>query len=115
MSHMSSPKEIIFADEARDKLAKGIRKLTDAVRPTLGPKGRNVGLDKSWGPPSITNDGNNIVKDIDLPDQYENMGVSMAKEVAEKLKDKCGDGTTTGTILLDALVQHGLKYIASGA
>lgn len=112
---MSNPKEIIYEQEARDKLAKGIHKLANAVRSTLGPKGRNVGLEKSWGAPTITNDGNSIVKDIELPDQYENMGVSMAKEVAAKLKDKCGDGTTTGTLLLDALVQTGIKFIASGA
>lgn len=112
---MSNPKEIIFEQEARNKLAKGIRQLADAVRPTLGPKGRNVGIEKSWGAPTITNDGNSIVKDIELPDQFENMGVSMAKEVAAKLKDKCGDGTTTGTLLLDALVQNGIKYIAAGA
>lgn len=112
---MSNAKEIVFEQEARDKLAKGIGQLADAVRHTLGPKGRNVGLEKSWGAPIITNDGNSIVKDIQLADQYENMGVAMAQEVASKLKDKCGDGTTTGTLLLDALVQHGIKYIASGA
>lgn len=112
---MPDAKEIIFEQEARDKLAKGIQKLADAVRATLGPKGRNVGLERSWGAPTITNDGNSIVKDIELSDQFENMGVSMAKEVASKLKDKCGDGTTTGTILLDAMVQLGLKYIAAGA
>lgn len=111
---MSEAKEIIFEQEARDKLAKGIQQLADAVRSTLGPKGRNVGLEKSWGAPTITNDGNSIVKDVELPDQYENMGVAMAQEVAAKLKDKCGDGTTTGTLLLDALVQHGIKYIAAG-
>ncbi|HEY4832430.1 MAG TPA: TCP-1/cpn60 chaperonin family protein, partial [Waddliaceae bacterium] len=92
---MPDAKEIIFEQEARDKLAKGIQKLADAVRATLGPKGRNVGLEKSWGAPTITNDGNSIVKDIELPDQFENMGVAMAKEVAAKLKDKCGDGTTS--------------------
>lgn len=112
---MSNAKEMIFEQAARDKLAKGIQKLADTVRPTLGPKGRNVGLEKSWGAPTVTNDGNSIVKDIELPDQFENMGVSMAKEVASKLKDKCGDGTTTGTILLDAMVQQGIKYIAAGA
>ncbi|MCH9627417.1 MAG: 60 kDa chaperonin [Chlamydiales bacterium] len=111
---MSDAKEIVFEQEARDKLAKGIQQLADAVRSTLGPKGRNVGLEKSWGAPTITNDGNSIVKDVELPDQYENMGVAMAQEVASKLKDKCGDGTTTGTLLLDALVQHGIKHIAAG-
>jgi len=112
---MADAKEIIFEQAARDKLAKGIQKLADTVRPTLGPKGRNVGLEKSWGAPTITNDGNSIVKDIELPDQFENMGVSMAKEVAAKLKDICGDGTTSGTILLDAMVQQGIKYIEAGA
>jgi len=112
---MSNPKEILFEQDARDKLAKGIRKLADTVRGTLGPKGRNVGIEKSWGAPTITNDGNTIVKDIELPDQFENMGVSMAQEVASKLKDKYGDGTTTGTLLLNELVQNGIKYIAAGA
>jgi chaperonin GroEL len=112
---MSNAKEIIFDEEARKKLAKGIRQLADAVSGTLGPKGKNVGLEKGWGAPTITNDGNSIVKDIELKDQYENMGVSMAKEVASKLKEKCGDGTTTGTLLLNTLVQEGIKYITSGA
>ncbi|MCP5469361.1 MAG: chaperonin GroEL [Chlamydiales bacterium] len=112
---MSDPKEIIFEHDARDKLARGIAQLADAVRATLGPKGRNVGLEKSWGAPTITNDGNSIVRDIELPDQFENMGVAMAQEVASKLKDICGDGTTTGTLLLDALVQHGVKFIAAGS
>lgn len=112
---MSNAKEIIFEEDARKKLAKGIKQLADAVAATLGPKGKNVGLDKSWGAPEITNDGNTIVKNIELKDQYENMGVSMAKEVAAKLKEKCGDGTTTATLLLNALVQEGVKYIASGA
>ncbi len=112
---MSDAKEIIFEEEARSKLAAGIKQLADAVRSTLGPKGRNVGLEKSWGAPTITNDGHSIVGDIELPDQFENMGVAMAQEVAAKLKDKCGDGTTTGTLLLDSLVKHGLKYIAAGA
>lgn len=111
---MSDAKDIIFDQAARDKLATGIHKLTNALRGTLGPKGRNVGLEKSWGPPIITNDGNSIVKEIELEDQFENMGAAMAKEVASKLKDTCGDGTTTGTVLLDALVQNGIKYIAAG-
>jgi chaperonin GroEL len=111
----SSPKEIIFEEEARELLLKGIKKLADVVAFTLGPKGRNVGLEKSWGAPTITNDGSSIVKDITLKDQYENMGVSMAKEVVQKIKEKCGDGTTTGTLLLSALCENGIKYIASGA
>lgn len=112
---MSSPKEIIFEEEARELLLAGIKKLADVVAFTLGPKGRNVGLEKSWGAPTITNDGSSIVKDIELKNRYENMGVSMAKEVVQKIKEKCGDGTTTGTLLLRALVENGVKNIASGA
>ncbi|NGX60559.1 MAG: 60 kDa chaperonin 5 [Chlamydiae bacterium] len=112
---MSEAKEIIFEQEAREKLAGGIKQLANAVRATLGPKGRNVGLERGWGAPTITNDGNSIVKDVELADQYEQMGVAMAQEVAAKIKEKCGDGTTTGTLLLDALVEHGIKYIAAGA
>lgn len=111
----SKPKEIIFEEEARDLLLAGIKKLADVVTFTLGPKGRNVGLEKSWGAPTITNDGNSIVKDIALGNQYENMGVAMAKEVAQKIKEKCGDGTTTGTLLLKALVEGGTKQVAAGA
>jgi chaperonin GroEL len=110
-----SPKEIIFEEQARELLLTGIKKLADVVSFTLGPKGRNVGLEKSWGSPIITNDGNSIVKDISLANQYENMGVAMAKEVAQKIKEKCGDGTTTGTLLLRALVEHGVRLIAAGA
>jgi len=111
----STPRELIFEEEARNKLREGIDKLADVVGVTLGPKGRNVGLQASWGPPSITNDGNSIVKDIELKDQYANMGVSMGKEVAGKMKEKCGDGTTTSILLLRALVANGVKNIASGA
>lgn len=112
---MSTAKEIIFDEEARQKLATGIKKLADVVAFTLGPKGRNVGLEKSWGAPTITNDGSSIVKDISLEDVYENMGVSMAKEVVQKIKEVCGDGTTTGTLLLRALVENGIKQISAGA
>lgn len=111
----SSPKELIFQEAARDLLLSGIKKLADVVAFTLGPKGRNVGLEKSWGAPTITNDGNSIVKDISLKNQYENMGVAMAKEVAQKLKEKCGDGTTTATLLLKALCDAGIKQVAAGA
>lgn len=111
----STPKEIIFEEEARELLLAGIKKLADVVAFTLGPKGRNVGLEKGWGAPIITNDGSSIVKDIALKDRYENMGVSMAKEVVQKIKEKCGDGTTTGTLLLRALVENGIKHIAAGA
>jgi len=112
---MSTPKEIIFEEEAREALFTGIKKLAEAVAFTLGPKGRNVGLEKSWGAPTITNDGSSIVKDIKLENQYENMGVSMAQEVVQKIKEKCGDGTTTGTLILRALVENGIKHITSGA
>ncbi|NNM43226.1 MAG: chaperonin GroEL [Chlamydiae bacterium] len=108
-------KELIFEEEARSKLKEGIDQLADVVGVTLGPKGRNVGLQASWGAPTITNDGNSIVKDIELKDQYANMGVSLGKEVAAKMKEICGDGTTTSILLLRALVQNGVKNIASGA
>ncbi len=112
---MSTAKELIFEEEARNKLREGIDQLADVVGVTLGPKGRNVGLQASWGAPTITNDGNSIVKDIELKDQYANMGVSLGKEVASKMKEKCGDGTTSSILLLRALVQNGVKNIASGA
>lgn len=110
-----SAKELIFEEEAREKLREGIEQLAEVVGVTLGPKGRNVGLQTSWGPPTITNDGNSIVKDMELKDQYANMGVSMGKEVARKMKEKCGDGTTSSILLLNALVQQGVKNIASGS
>ena len=111
----STPKEILFEEAAREKLLKGIKQLANVVSVTLGPRGRNVGLEKSWGSPTITNDGSSIVKDITLKDPYENMGVSMGKEVVQKIKEKCGDGTTTGTLLLAALVEGGIKTISAGA
>lgn len=111
----TSPKEIIFEEAARDYLLAGIKKLANAVAFTLGPKGRNVGIEKSWGAPTITNDGSSIVKDISLKNQYENMGVSIAKEVVQKLKEHSGDGTTTGTLLLKALAEGGIKQISAGA
>src|SRR5580692_3082795 len=111
----TTAKEIIFEEKARDLLLAGLKKLADVVAFTLGPKGRNVALEKSWGAPVITNDGSSIVKDITLKNQYENMGVAMAKEVVQKIKEKCGDGTTTATLLLSALVENGVKVIASGA
>ncbi len=111
----STPKEIIFEEQARELLLKGIRQLADVVASTLGPRGKNVGLEKGWGAPTITNDGSSIAKDIVLKDTYENMGAAMAKEVIQKIKDKCGDGTTTGTVLLRGLVEHGVKMIAAGA
>lgn len=107
-------KELIFDEEAREFLRKGIKELTDVVGVTLGPKGRYVGLDSGWGAPQITNDGNSIVKDIELKNQYANMGASIGKEMATKMKETCGDGTTTSILLLGALVENGVKNIASG-
>lgn len=109
-----SAKELIFEEEARNKLLEGITKLADVVEVTLGPNGLNVGLDAAYGAPKITNDGHTVVGDVELKDQYANMGVLMAKDVANKVKEKCGDGTTTSIILLKALVQNGVKCIASG-
>lgn len=108
-------KEIIFEEDARQKLFTGMKKLADVVACTLGPKGRNVALEKGWGAPSITNDGSSIVRDFELKDTFENMGVSITKEVVQKIKEKCGDGTTTGTLLLKSLVESGLKYVSAGA
>lgn len=101
---MSSPKEIVFEEEAREKLLKGVDNLADVVGVTLGPYGRNVGLQAAFGSPKITNDGGSVVRDIELKDQYENMGVALGKEVVKKIRDVCGDGTTSGVILLRALV-----------
>lgn len=111
----STPKELIFEEEARKKLREGIDKLAEVVGVTLGPKGRNVGLQTSFGAPTITSDGNSIVKEVELKDQYANMGIALGKEVADKIKEHSGDGTTRGIILLQALVSGGVKNIASGA
>lgn len=111
----SQAKELIFEEAARQKLLAGIEKLADVVCFTLGPNGRNVGVDRGYGSPAITNDGNTILRDIELADAWENMGASIAKQTAQKIKDSCGDGTTTVTVLLRALVTEGLKNVASGA
>jgi chaperonin GroEL len=108
-------KQIIYGEEARSKLKAGVNALTDAVKVTLGPKGRPVALDKKWGSPSVINDGVTIAKDIELPDPFENMGAQLVKEAASKTNDKCGDGTTTATILSQAIVTEGFKNIAAGA
>ncbi len=108
-------KQITFSDEARQKLLRGVKKLTDAVRITLGPKGRNVVLDKKYGSPLITNDGVTIAKEIDLPDVFENIGAQLVKEVATKTNDVAGDGTTTATILAYAMIAEGLRNITAGA
>jgi chaperonin GroEL len=108
-------KELIFEEEARKKLKEGIDTVADVISSTLGPKGRNVGLDASYGAPRITNDGNSITKEIEVKDPFVNMGVSIGKEVSSKMKEKCGDGTTTSVLLLKALVDNGIKNIASGS
>lgn len=112
---MTTAKELIFEEEARNKLREGIDTLADIVGVTLGPQGRNVGLHAAWGPPTIIKDGKSIVAEIELKDQYANMGVSLGKEMASKMKEKCGDGTTTCLLLLRAFVQNGVKNIAMGA
>ena len=108
-------KLIAFDEEARRALERGMNKLADAVRVTLGPKGRNVVLDKKWGAPTITNDGVSIAKEIDLEDPYEKIGAELVKEVAKKTDDVAGDGTTTATVLAWAMVREGLKNVAAGA
>src|SRR6266699_2959811 len=109
------PKELLFDVDARRALEAGVDKLANVVRVTLGPKGRNVVLDKKWGAPTITNDGVTIAKEIELEDNYENLGAQLAKEVATKTHDVAGDGTTTATVLAQALVHEGLRNVAAGA
>jgi chaperonin GroEL len=108
-------KQIIFGEEARRSLKSGVDILTDAVRVTLGPRGRPVALDKKWGAPSVLNDGVSIAKEIELPDPFENMGVQLVKQAATKTNDACGDGTSTSTIVAQAIVAEGFKNIAAGA
>ncbi|WP_448589630.1 chaperonin GroEL [Thermodesulfobium sp.] len=108
-------KMIAFDEEARRALERGVNAVADAVKVTLGPKGRNVVLEKKWGSPTITNDGVTIAKEIELEDPYENMGAQLLKEVASKTNDIAGDGTTTATVLAQAMVQEGLKMVAAGA
>jgi chaperonin GroEL len=109
------PKILKFDDQARRALETGVNKLADAVRVTLGPKGRNVVLDKKWGAPTITNDGVSIAREIELDDPFENMGAQLVKEVATKTNDIAGDGTTTATVLAQSLVHEGLRNVAAGA
>ena len=106
---------IAFDEEARRSLERGMNVLADAVKVTLGPKGRNVVLEKKWGAPTITNDGVSIAKEIDLEDPYERIGAELVKEVAKKTDDVAGDGTTTATVLAQALVREGLRNVAAGA
>ena len=108
-------KQIIFDEEVRHALKQGVDALADAVKVTLGPKGRCVVLDKKWGPPTVIDDGVTIAKDIELPDPFENMGARLVKEAATKTNDACGDGTTTSTVLAHAIISEGFKNLAAGA
>src|SRR6187455_2797205 len=107
-------KDVRFAGDARDKMLKGVTILADAVKVTLGPKGRNVILDKSYGAPRITKDGVTVAKEIELEDKFENMGAQMVREVASKTSDIAGDGTTTATVLAQSIVKEGVKLVAAG-
>ena len=109
-----SAKEVRFSDDARSRMANGVNILANAVKQTLGPKGRNVVLEKSFGAPTVTKDGVSVAKEIELADKFENMGAQMVKEVASKTNDEAGDGTTTATILAQAIVKEGCKYVTAG-
>src|SRR5277367_3555947 len=107
-------KEVRFNGDARDRMLRGIETLANAVKVTLGPKGRNVLLDKSYGAPRITKDGVTVAKEIEISDKFENMGAQMVREVASKTNDVAGDGTTTAIVLAHAIVREGLKGVAAG-
>ena len=107
-------KEVVFGESARARMLKGVNTLADAVKITLGPKGRNVVLDKSFGAPTVTKDGVSVAKEVELKDKIENMGAQMVKEVASKTSDVAGDGTTTATVLAQAIVREGMKAVAAG-
>src|SRR5881275_1377640 len=107
-------KQLAYADEARQKLLSGVSKLAKAVKCTLGPRGRNAVLDKGWGVPNVTKDGVSVAEDIELNDPYENMGAQLVKEAASKTSDVAGDGTTTATVLTEAIYREGLKGISAG-
>ena len=108
-------KQIAFDQEAREAMRRGIAKLARAVKVTLGPKGRNVIIQKSFGSPTVTKDGVTVAKEIELEDKYENMGARMVREVASKTSDVAGDGTTTATVLAEAIFNEGLRAVVSGA
>src|SRR5919112_1658530 len=107
-------KDVRFSTDARDKMLRGVEILADAVKVTLGPKGRNVVIEKSFGAPRITKDGVTVAKEIELSDKFENMGAQMVREVASKTNDIAGDGTTTATVLAQAIVREGAKAVAAG-
>ncbi|OPX38007.1 MAG: hypothetical protein B1H13_12050 [Desulfobacteraceae bacterium 4484_190.3] len=108
-------KEIKYSSTAREKMMQGVDILADAVKVTLGPKGRNVLIEKSWGSPKITKDGVTVAKEIELEDKFENMGAQMVKEVASKTSDVAGDGTTTATVLAQAIYREGSRLVAAGS
>ena len=108
-------KQIIFGEEVRKNLKRGVDVLNDAVKVTLGPKGHPVALDKRWGAPTVIDDGVTIAREVDLPDPFENMGVQLIKEASSKTNDACGDGTTTSTVLAAAIINEGFKNITAGA
>src|SRR3989339_1182467 len=108
-------KQIIYAEDARGKILSGINKLAKAVVTTLGPKGRNVAIEKKWGGPTVLHDGVSVAKEIELKDPYENIGAQLVKEAASKTNDSAGDGTTTSTVLAQAIVNKGLQNVAAGA
>src|ERR1700733_3188342 len=108
-------KSLEFDEDARRSLERGVNRLADAVKVTLGPKGRNVVIDKKWGAPTITNDGVTVAREIELEDPHENLGAQLAKEVATKTNDVAGDGTTTATVLAQAMVHEGLRSVSAGA
>src|SRR5471032_3338941 len=108
-------KQLIFDEQARQALLKGVQKLARAVVATLGPKGRNVVIDKKFGSPTVTKDGVTVAKEIELEDPYENMGAQMVKEVASKTSDAAGDGTTKATVLAEAIYREGLRNVTAGA
>src|SRR6266511_3307522 len=107
-------KQLTYADDARQKLLSGVSKLARAVRSTLGPRGRNAVLDKGWGAPNVTKDGVTVAEEVELENPYENMGAQLVKEAASKTSDVAGDGTTTATVLAEAIYREGLKRIAAG-
>src|SRR2546423_13960186 len=107
-------KDVRFAGDARDRMLRGVETLANAVKVTLGPKGRNVVIDKSFGAPRITKDGVTVAKEIELADKFENMGAQMVREVASKTNDDAGDGTTTATVLAQAIYREGAKIVAAG-
>src|SRR5437868_11944114 len=110
-----SAKEIVYSRGARARILHGVNQLADAVKVTLGPKGRNVVIEKSYGAPVVTKDGVTVAKEIELHDKFENMGAQMVREVASKTSDKAGDGTTTATVLAQAIYTQGLRNVAAGA